>query len=41
MNQFSGGIHHLRVCTYGRFLDIAKNLDKPNEPVQTDIEEDA
>jgi len=46
MNQFSRGIHHLRVCTYGRFLDIAKNFDKheanPNEPVcLTDTEEDA
>jgi len=45
MNQFSRGIHHLRVCTYGRFLDIARNLDKheanPNEPVRlTDTEED-
>jgi hypothetical protein len=43
MNQFSRGIH-VRVCTYGRFLDIARNLDKreanPNEGVcLTDTEE--
>jgi len=45
MNQFSRGSDHLRVCTYGRFLDIARNLDKheanPDEPVRlTDTEED-
>jgi len=46
MDQISSGNRNLKVCTYGRLLDIARDLDKheanPGEPVRlTDTEEDA
>jgi len=46
MNQISYRTDHLEVCTYGRLLDIARNLDKseanPKEPVSLEnTEEDS